>query len=1262
MGDSDGSIELSSQLFELYNSTGEQQHLDNAIAEVKSELAIIPHDSLDRASALHELSLMLNARYDRAEDPEDFHQAVTNAQEAVVIATAQKDPGLAVCLSHLGAMFRRRYDRTETFEDLEQAIIRGEEAVAMTPPGHTNRAPYLCDLGKSLETRYKHTTVLEDLQKAIMKLQEAVTATPHDNPGRVSYLEDLANALLKRHTHTGALDDLQQVISMLQDAITEKALSYSDRVVYLGVLVVALKMMYERTGAMEDLHQAITLGREVMEASPPGHPDRLRYSGNLVGALLSRYDCTGGMGDLEQAIVLGREAVESTPPGQPDRAWHLNALANTLLTLYERTGAVEDLQQTIIFAQEAAETAPVGHSDRPMYLSNLANALATRHERTGVIEDLQEAISLGQEAVEVTPLNHADRLAYSNNLAASLLTRYEYTGAMEDLQQAIILGQEIVETTPLDHPDRVGYLNNLANALSTRYKHVGTMEDLEQAITLGREVLEETPPDHPDRPMYLYALANVLWSRHDHTGAMDDLQQAVFLGQQALEETPLDHPDRLMYSNSLANALGVRYERTGAIEDLQQAVILSREAAEGAPLDHPERSTHLNTLSAVLSLRYELTGVVGDLQQAIILNKEAVETTPLDHPARALYLDNLTTDLRTQYERTKDLELLQQAIVHGQEAIEATPQDHYYRAERLNNLGDHIHSRYRETQSIDELNECSRCYQEAWNCLTSPPSIRIKAARNAANILAQCSRWEESSSLLEKAIRLLPKVSSRSLERDDQQYMLSALNGLAAEAASLALQAGKSGYHAVKLLELSRGIIMGFAIDCRGDLSELKSTNLELFQKFDDLRAEIDTPSLGRDRLKREREEESESRALLRRRTAINEMETTLERIRQLPGHERFQLPPSEEDLMSMAKDGPIVVFNSTIFRSDAIIITNSSIKALQLPKLAFTEASDRLGKISELTKATLRTYALKNEEMNKLFLWLWEAAVEPVLQELQFIPKPDAKVTDLPHIWWIGVGPLSRAPFHAAGDHTPKSVRNTLSHAVSSYTPTVKALSYAREKGFGLLNNPDIRLLLVTMAETPGHPALPQAKEEVEEICKLTAGSIPTTHLRQPSAIQVLEQLASYNAVHFACHGIALNKNPSDSHLILLKDDGSGAIDKLTVGDVSAAKSETAQLAYLSACSTASNPALSLADEIIHIASGFQLAGFNHVLATMWKAHTMTCKEVSIEFYRLLFGGEINCEDHRRVGMALHVAMKKARETRLRLPLRWAPFIHMGA
>lgn len=167
---------------------------------------------------------------------------------------------------------------------------------------------------------------------------------------------------------------------------------------------------------------------------------------------------------------------------------------------------------------------------------------------------------------------------------------------------------------------------------------------------------------------------------------------------------------------------------------------------------------------------------------------------------------------------------------------------------------------------------------------------------------------------------------------------------------------------------------------------------------------------------------------------------------------------------------------------------------------------------------------------------------------------------------------------------------------------------------------------------------------------------------LESPKVLLVLEKLPSYQIIHFACHGVTSVRSPSTSHL-LLAPDGDVGPGQLTVAKVASMNIERAQIAYLSACSTADNVSIPLADESIHIACGFQLAGFSHVLATMWSANDQACRQVAVEFYLQLFSVELQgVAGHKAVSTAFHRAVKKLRDKNLGLPIMWACFIHTGA
>ena len=73
-----------------------------------------------------------------------------------------------------------------------------------------------------------------------------------------------------------------------------------------------------------------------------------------------------------------------------------------------------------------------------------------------------------------------------------------------------------------------------------------------------------------------------------------------------------------------------------------------------------------------------------------------------------------------------------------------------------------------------------------------------------------------------------------------------------------------------------------------------------------------------------------------------------------------------------------------------------------------------------------------------------------------------------------------------------------------------------------------------------------------------------------------------------------------------------------LTVVDVARLRLDDAGLAFLSACSTA-RPGGRLADEAIHLASAFQLAGYRHVIATLWPIGDQHAVDIADDIYTTL-------------------------------------------
>ncbi|WP_143661958.1 CHAT domain-containing protein, partial [Streptomyces glaucescens] len=98
------------------------------------------------------------------------------------------------------------------------------------------------------------------------------------------------------------------------------------------------------------------------------------------------------------------------------------------------------------------------------------------------------------------------------------------------------------------------------------------------------------------------------------------------------------------------------------------------------------------------------------------------------------------------------------------------------------------------------------------------------------------------------------------------------------------------------------------------------------------------------------------------------------------------------------------------------------------------------------------------------------------------------------------------------------------------------------------------------------------------------------------------------------------------------------------------------AEFAFLSACHSAA-PGKELADEVISVASAFQLCGYRQVIGSLWTVDDRMAPVLAREVYRQLGTPGAPGAAH-----ALHRAITTLRgHERYREPLFWASVVHSG-
>jgi hypothetical protein len=289
----------------------------------------------------------------------------------------------------------------------------------------------------------------------------------------------------------------------------------------------------------------------------------------------------------------------------------------------------------------------------------------------------------------------------------------------------------------------------------------------------------------------------------------------------------------------------------------------------------------------------------------------------------------------------------------ARQAVAATPDDHPSLAGRLNNLGNRLSRRYDRTRVMDDLEEATEVCEQAWRCKNATPFVRLRASTLALHFLQAQQHFERAYRLAVDAIDLLPYIHNRSLDDQDQQYVVAHFSGLATTACSLALHTDQGPEAALEVLERGRGVILSLLIDDRSDTSELNAAYPEVCARYESLLVQVNTSTkdVADDRTQTATTSRTEALALL---------EECVRDIQQLPGFGQFHKGLTAKQMQACSTGGSIIVVNITDLRSDAIAVTADRLKVLPLSGLSADQAKDWISK--DLTTSSWSDRGRKNK------------------------------------------------------------------------------------------------------------------------------------------------------------------------------------------------------------------------------------------------------------------------------------------------------------
>ncbi|KAJ3513886.1 hypothetical protein NMY22_g14907 [Coprinellus aureogranulatus] len=943
------------------------------------------------------------------------------------------------------------------------------------------------------------------------------------------------------------------------------------------------------------------------------------------------------------------------------------------LDQYEETKDQARLTEAISELQKAVDLATEEYLELPKVFGELGVAYTWRYRQSRDPADISGAVSAEKQAVLLTPDGDLRLPARLGNLAHTLSSRFSALGDLSDLDEAISVGLRAVELTPEGEPNLPTRLSHLGVSYTCRFEQTGSLSDIAMSISLQQRAVHLTQRE-------------ILISPCDPS----DVSEAIAAHRKAVELTPEGDPGLRKSLNNLAVACNRRFTITGDSTALSEAISAQRKAVDLTLESHPELPATLNNLGVLYRHRFGMTNDLSDIDDSISVLQRGVQLTPKGHGNLPGRLSNLGNSYVTRFEHTGDLSDIAKAISVQRQAVEATPEGHAERLMALSNLGGSYTERCHHTGSMEDFDEAIANLKAAATYSFGSPHRRLNAARSWARMsIRHTQEWENILPAFDTVIHLVALVAGLEKTVESRYTLLRNVQGLASNAAAAACSFDKVG-QALEWLEQGRCLVWGQLGSLRTPLGDLHRVDTELAERIEDVSIRLQTAggqgSLHPDMpLSEKMALEDNARRHL---NLANEWEDLLKAVRSRPGFETFLQPPACSALLHhIPESGAIVVINVEPVRCDAFALIHGSSEPvhIELPGFSLEKAQKyrkdlgmqlRLrglrvregeGTMGEPPERAIGFYRKKQVDgdarvVRNVLKCLWEEIVQPILNALGF-SRSDASPTDsLPRVWWCPTGPLSFLPLHAAGIYGVGSDEGTSDFVVSSYTPTVTAIT-ERVKNARPMDGDTSGLFLTCQPKVPGSAPIPGTASEVRLIYEKAEGqgiTVLKLEGNEVSADKCLEQMERFSIVHLACHASQVVEDPLQSRFLFHE----GTLD---LAKIMNRNLKNADLAFLSACQTSTGED-QLSDEAVHLAGGMLAAGYRRVVATMWAIGDRHAPEVANDFYEYLWkdgeagsGGGFSGE---RSAYALHHAIRQLRQ---RLDdseeslLTWIPYVHFG-
>lgn len=1087
-----------------------------------------------------------------------------------------------------------------------------------------------------LERRWQRTRRREDLDAAVQVLRRSGEFMQSDEATKTCQVT-LANLLWMRWRSTPQYD-----------ALFEEAMDSSREVVRAT--------FWNQAGTGECLDRCATMHKNLLEASQI-------YDGWFTEREI--------FSDLDAAVKAAALAYQSLWPGAPRSVQEtaMRRFGDMSRIRYDWAGCLDDLRQALIAARSVLAKFPCKPGDVDFNWTRCAMRLVQISSYCDLEDCLDEAQSL---------LNRS--LKY-------------YEGIVENPTQWV----------PCERAVCLRFISNLYQMMwQRRFMNRGTRKTLDLAVECADKAVDMLHGKDPllcdsvdNRTLAYYArYVSPYAEASDLNTAIVSASRGVNLGEHNYSNIrrPVQAAERMtVLSIAIAGEiLTARYLRDGHLSDLDAAIHAVEMQLKLFPPMHPRRSHALQNYRDRLDLKLKsyLKGRDGRREDNLL--------------RRWLFKISRSSDSRFNSLAETDMNLLRDLIARGTGRLEHSPLDAIRRPQMsatvlgnepiykdfspiryargsyptdlqlsmdkpglctqgsARSLLDGGHSGVDEILTDIRLSDVLKEKMTDWRrpSMTDLDSIeKLDRFMSIGELMFEHRQWKGLHAIWRYCFGSLDSLNLHTMRAKEYQIAFRRLAVLAVMVASSMLAQGQEIWSIILVLERGREVLNSHSF--LSTRTQRIKYDPHLKRQVEELVADLNNPGPERNHEWR--------RSQFRHLGAFEcNSRDLLKAVRDLITCETDIAPFGKEHIIKQSQAGPIVMLVATTVAAHAIIITPFNTYAIALDKCNYQDAlqKSRIARLAlEQCEQDQGLVGDANQELRQLLKWLWDTVVHPIVKRLELLPQ--TSVEKLPRIQWVCCGIFSRLPIHAAGIFTRPGKPHLAQYAVSSYLSSVRYTIMAKRK-HPYLRPTQSKILIISMPHTEANAAagygdLDTAAESLA-ISRNLSRSLGTTYLTNPDMGSVESLIGGCRIAHFSCHGVIDPADPLRSRLVIRFD----AQRALTVAAIRNLSSSFSRLAFLSACHSASFEDQSTADEVIHVAKAFQLAGFPSVVGTLWQAFDRDAAAVSGEFYayikRRLDSGAANDDlDGDLFARALHVAVGLLREKNPYSCIGWASWIHYG-